>query len=95
MINKILEPEERVYIKNYSQAEFFFEFYKNECGAQHSYVNKGNWVNFPYFQLDEDREIVGWRIGKDNKTYEFEEWLALIGEIDSEDDSLLQNCDLI
>lgn len=40
MINKILEPEERVYIKNYSQAEFFFEFYKNECGAQHPSVSE-------------------------------------------------------
>lgn len=95
MINKILEPEERVYIKDYSQAEFFFEFYKKECGAYHPSVSEKNWMDYPYFQLDEDREIVGWRAGDYNRIYEFEEWLSLIGEIDSEDDSLLQNCDLI
>lgn len=95
MINKILEPEERVYIKDYSQAGFFFEFYKKECGAYHPSVSEKNWMDYPYFQLDEDREIVGWCFSKDNRTYEFEEWLVLIGEIDSEEDSLLQNCDLI
>ena len=95
MINQILEPEERVYIKDYSQAEFFFEFYKDECDAYHPSVGMKNWVDFPYFQLNEEREIVGWRAGDDNRIYEFEEWLVLIGEIDSEEDSLLQNCDLI
>lgn len=45
MINKILEPEERVYIKDYSQAEFFSSFIKkNAVLTIHLLAKKIGWI---------------------------------------------------
>lgn len=76
--NDLISPEDRVRIDSWEHAQFFFDFYKERCGATHKSVNEKNWSRFPYFQLQEDKDIVGWMSSNQRYTYAFSEWFSQI-----------------
>lgn len=91
----LISPEDRVHIDSWEQAQFFFDFYKDRCGATHKSLNKDNWETFPYFQLKENRDIIGWMASNQQYTYAFSEWFAQIHFYEENDKTLQSDSNLL